>query len=59
MASNPSMSARGNYIAFTEHMVEFCVNDRRRGFAGDRDCPGFADVFVDFIAGSHEGKPLR
>jgi hypothetical protein len=59
MSSNPSISAHGNYIAFTEHMEEFCVAERPRGFPGDRDCPAFTDAFIRFIGGSHEGRPLR
>jgi hypothetical protein len=56
--SNVSMSARGNYVAFTAPMPEFCAPRRPRGFAGDRECHDFTDVFIRFMGWSHEGYPL-
>jgi hypothetical protein len=57
-AAEVTMSARGNYIAYASTMPEFCAPRRPRGWPGDRDCPGFTDIFVRFMGWSHEGKPL-
>jgi hypothetical protein len=40
---NPSMSSRGNYIAFTSYQT---------GMAGETNGAGIADVFLQFIAGA-------
>jgi hypothetical protein len=53
-----SMSARGNYVAFTTTMPEFCTPRRPRGWMGDRDCHAHTDVFMRFMGWSHEGFPL-
>jgi hypothetical protein len=53
-----SMSARGNYVAFTTTMPEFCAPRRPRGWIGDRDCHAYTDVFMRFMGWSHEGFPL-
>jgi hypothetical protein len=53
----PSMSSRGNYVAFAAPMTEHCVPGRQQT-PFDRPCPSFADVFVRFVGPSHEGYPL-
>lgn len=52
----PSMSSRGNYIAWLVWMSELC-NPARERWPGDRDCPLFTDVFMRWMGPSHEGHP--
>jgi hypothetical protein len=52
----PSMSSRGNYIAFVVWMNEYCDPTRER-FAGDRECPLHTDVYMRYMGPSHEGYP--
>ena len=46
--THPAMSSRGNYIAYTSVMQEFCVEGRPH-FEGERECPATTDVFVHYM----------
>lgn len=55
--THPSMSSRGNYIAFSSIGTEFCADIVR--LIGGRDgCPTFTDVYIQYVGPSHEGRPL-
>jgi hypothetical protein len=56
--SDVSMTARGNYVAFSTTMPEWCAPWRPRGFPGDRDCEPYTGVFMRFMGWSHEGYRL-
>ena len=51
------MSSRGNYIAYSTVMREFC-NAILLRIETPRPCPGFTDVLATYVGPSHEGRPL-
>src|SRR4051812_15728258 len=54
---HPSMSSRGNYIAFTSIGTEFCATELKIT-NGRPNCPDFTDVYTQYVGPSHEGYPL-
>lgn len=55
--SDPSLSSRGNYVAYTSTTSEFCVPGGPY-FDGERACPATSDVFIHYMGPSPHGEPL-